>query len=363
VDDVPKEIFARVNILVINYDRLEAYQDLLHSRVWGVCIVDECHLLKTPEAKRSQIALKIQASKRLALSGTPIPNRPIEIYGILSWLAPTLWPVKERFRFALRYCAAKQTVFGWDLGGASNLSELSQRLHSTLMLRRLKKDVLTFLPRKRRTIIELSSDVNLKELLEQELAAFHEFETRGFSPDQYKAKVRSLKTAKLRAQDNLAKLRHQTALAKVPLVVEFVTEVLRTGSEKVTVFAHHRDVIQALDERLGRFHPVQLVGGMSPLKRQQAIDQFQSDPATRVFIGNIVAAGTGITLAPASSHCVFAEMSWVPAEMSQCEDRHHRIGTRDSVLIQHLVLSGSLDAIMVHRLIKKQEVLDNVLES
>jgi SWI/SNF-related matrix-associated actin-dependent regulator of chromatin subfamily A-like protein 1 len=105
-------------------------------------VLDECHLLKTPEAKRSRIALKIQAARRLALSGTPIPNRPIELYSVLSWLDPTRWPSKERFRFALRYCAAKQTNFGWDLGGASNLGEFSKLLHSTLMLRRLKKDVL-----------------------------------------------------------------------------------------------------------------------------------------------------------------------------------------------------------------------------
>jgi SWI/SNF-related matrix-associated actin-dependent regulator of chromatin subfamily A-like protein 1 len=152
----------------------------------------------------------------------------------------------------------------------------------------------------------------------------------------------------------------KTALAKVPLVVEFVTEALRTGSEKVVVFAHHRDVIQALDERLGRFHPVQVVGGMSSLAKQRAIDEFQTNPSTRVFIGNIRAAGIGITLT-AASQCVFAELSWVPAEISQAEDRLHRIGVQDNVLVQHLVLAGSLDAIMVRRLLAKQEVLDGVL--
>jgi SWI/SNF-related matrix-associated actin-dependent regulator 1 of chromatin subfamily A len=146
------------------------------------------------------------------------------------------------------------------------------------------------------------------------------------------------------------------------LVVEFVTEVLRTGSEKVVLFAHHRDVIQALDERLGRFHPVQLVGGMSPLARQRAIDQFHTDPLTRVFIGNIRAAGPGINLSNCS-HCIFAELDWTPGIVSQAEDRCHRIGTRKSVLVQHLVLSGSVDAIMARTLIAKQAVLTKVFES
>jgi SWI/SNF-related matrix-associated actin-dependent regulator 1 of chromatin subfamily A len=361
VDQVPNELFARVNVVVINYDRLDTHQKLLHSRVWDLVTFDECHLLKTPEAKRSQAALKIQAARRLALSGTPIPNRPIEIYGVLSWLAPTLWPAKERFRFALRYCGAKQTAFGWDLGGASHLDELSAKLRSTLMLRRLKKDVLQTLPAKRRTIIELYPGVDLAGLLENEWRAFREFTERGLVPEDYSAKVRSLKSARLKARDNLAIVRHQTALAKVPLVVEFVTEALRTGSEKVVVFAHHRDVIQALDERLGRFHPVQLVGGMNPLARQRAIDQFHIDPMTRVFIGNIRAAGIGIDLSNCS-HCIFAELDWTPGIVSQAEDRCHRIGTKESVLVQHLVLAGSLDAVMARTLIAKQAVLSEVLE-
>src|SRR5262249_48418891 len=90
-------------------------------------------------------------------------------------------------------------------------------------------------------------------------------------------------------------------------------------------------------------------------------DRFQNDPLCRVFVGNIVAAGVGITLAPASAHCLFAELSWVPAEITQAEDRLHRIGTRDNVLVQHLVLAGSLDAIFVRTLLAKQKILDRIL--
>ena len=131
---------------------------------------------------------------------------------------------------------------------------------------------------------------------------------------------------------------------------------------KIVIFAHHRDVIARLVTGLSRFNPVILVGGMIPQARQNSIDAIQGDPSVRIFIGNIQAAGTGITLAPASSVCLFAELSWTPAEMTQCEDRLHRIGTKDSVHVQHLVLEGSLDAMMVKVLIKKQRILDAVLE-
>jgi SWI/SNF-related matrix-associated actin-dependent regulator 1 of chromatin subfamily A len=151
-------------------------------------------------------------------------------------------------------------------------------------------------------------------------------------------------------------------LAKLALVKEFVKELFRNGSGKIVIFAHNRDVIDRLKEALRDFVPVILRGDMSPIARMEAVNRFRSDPTVRIFIGNIQAAGTGITLAPASSHCVFTEMSWVPAEMTQAEDRLHRIGTRDNVLVQHLVLEGSLDAIMIRWLIAKQEILANVLD-
>jgi SWI/SNF-related matrix-associated actin-dependent regulator 1 of chromatin subfamily A len=361
VDEVPDAILARVSVLVINYDRLVQDRELLESRVWGLAIYDEVHLLKTMEAKRSQVALKIQAVKRLALSGTPLPNRPIELYGILAWLNPILWPPKDRFRFALRYCGAVQTHFGWDLSGASHLDELRKRLRSTVMLRRTKQEVLPFLPSKSRTIVELFPEANLQELLEEEWAAFRQFEATGATVESYSAKVKSLKSARLNAREHLARIRHKTALEKVPLCSEFITEALRTGSEKIIVFAHHRDVIAELDKRLGRFFPVRVVGGMTPLQKQKAIDQFQRDPGCRVFLGNIKAAGVGIDLSHCS-HVAFVELDWVPGNVTQAEDRAWRIGIHTSVLVQHLVLAGSLDAIMARTLIAKQAVLSEVLE-
>lgn len=95
--------------------------------------------------------------------------------------------------------------------------------------------------------------------------------------------------------------------------------------------------------------------------RQAAVDAFQGDPNVRVFIGSITAAGVGITLT-ASSHVVFAELDWVPGNLTQAEDRCHRIGQRESVLVQHLVLDGSLDARMAKILVRKQEIIDKALD-
>jgi SWI/SNF-related matrix-associated actin-dependent regulator 1 of chromatin subfamily A len=355
-------------IVIINYDRLRQHWVITGELRWDLVIFDECHYLKNPEARRTKIATAIKADRRLALSGTPLLNRPVELLPVITWLDPVNWPRNKWHEFGLRYCGGSWNGFGWEYTGATNLEDLSVRLRSTVMLRRTKAEVLPSLPAKFRSVIELSVNSNLRRIVQTELWAFeHWMEVQSgasFGPttDGYKTSVRNLHRFRGETRDNLAKARHETALAKVPLVAEYVRELFRDGSGKIVIFAHHRDVISQLATELLEFGPVTLTGGSSTRERAQVVDRFQSDPLVRVFIGNIQAAGIGIALAPASSHCVFAEVSWIPAEMTQAEDRLHRIGTVSNVLVQHLVLEGSLDAIMIRRLIKKQEIISEVLE-
>jgi SWI/SNF-related matrix-associated actin-dependent regulator 1 of chromatin subfamily A len=360
VDSVSAEalIFTHA-ITIINYDRLHANREALLSVTWDLVILDESHFIKSREAKRTIVATALKATRRVALSGTPILNRPAELLSVLSWLSPQHWPESGWHQYELRYCNAFWDGFGWDTSGASNLDELSAKLRATVMLRRTKVEVLSELPSKMRAVIELSPTLKLKALVKAELAIF-EKAAQQRQDEQFRVSVQNLTVNPEQvAGDNLAVIRHQTALAKVPLVAEFVRETLDGGVSKIVIFAHHRNVIAALENALTLYRPVILVGGMNPRDRQASIDTFHIDPACRVFIGNLIAAGVGITLT-ASSQVVFAEMSWVPAELTQAEDRCHRIGTRDSVIVQHLVLAGSLDAIMAKVLLKKQKVLDSI---
>jgi SWI/SNF-related matrix-associated actin-dependent regulator of chromatin subfamily A-like protein 1 len=359
----PLHLFERSDILLINYDRLHRFTHLLEHNCYDLAVLDECHFAKSSLAKRTKAATSIKARRRLALSGTPLLNRPIEILPVLSWLDPQRWPRNAWHEFGLRYCGAFWNGFGWDTSGASNLSELAAQLRSTVMIRRTKAQVLPQLPPKLRTVIELSpASTEMKALVMRELDAFKKI-VGPFNGDQFSDSARNLKIHRDAIDwENLSVARHQTALAKAPLVAEFVTEMLEGSNQKIVIFAHHRDVVASLQNVLVKYHPVILIGGMSPQDKQNSIDMFQLDPSVRVFIGNIQAAGVGITLAPASSYCVFAELSWVPAEMSQCEDRLNRIGQRECVLVQHLVLEGSLDAMMAKVLLKKQRILEQVLE-
>lgn len=354
------------DVVVINYELLGKWE-LELSRDWDMLIADECHYVKNREAKRTKRLFALQARRKLFLTGTPILNRPVEIYPIAGHLAPDEFG--HFWAFAKRYCKPTRNRFGWDFSGASRLDELHERLRSTIMIRRAKADVLPNLPPKRRQVIELSSE-HLAQQIAREAEAWNEhsqklvelrMRARGPQTDPATA---AEELAELRKRVNvafgeLAKLRRETALAKVPLLVEHMRNSIE-ASGKLVVFAHHRDVIAELAAPFGDA-AVTLTGGDRVEARQAAVDRFQEDPSCSVFIGSITAAGLGLTLT-AASHVVFAELDWVPAYLTQAEDRTHRIGQENSVLIQHLVLQDSLDSRMVRTLIRKQRVVDQVVD-
>jgi SWI/SNF-related matrix-associated actin-dependent regulator 1 of chromatin subfamily A len=361
------------DIVIINYDVVDRHKDNLSKLDWDLLVIDEAHYLKNPSAKRTKAifgykkAPGISAKQKLFLTGTPILNKPIELFSLLNSLDPKEW--SSRWKYAHRYCDAKYNDFGWDFSGSSNLEELQDRLRSSLMVRRLKEDVLTELPAKRRQVIELPSDKSMMSLIKSENTAWEDKDSTlsalrasvmlasvSDNQEQYNQAVHQLKEGTSSVFSNLSKLREEIALKKLPYVIEH----LNSFEEKVVVFAHHKSVVSELKDKLGD-QAVMLVGDMSMEDRQYSVDEFQNNPKVKYFIGSIMAAGVGITLTAAST-VVFAELDWVPGNMSQAEDRCHRIGQLNSVLVQHLVLEHSLDAKIIRKLIKKQEVIDKALD-
>lgn len=366
------------DVVVMNYDIAGKFEKAITATVWDLFICDECHHLKNPKAARTKIVLGkkargqepghdgVKARRRVFMSGTPLINRPIELFPLLRSLEPGKWGFKDQ----IRYCAGFQNGWGWDFSGASHLDELHNRLRSTVMVRRLKKDVLKDLPPKRRQIIEIAANGSAG-LVREEAEAFAAHEARlttlkakvaaaAMADDQtgYAALADQLKKAYSVAFEEIAKQRHAVAVAKIPAVIEHLRLAMDEG--KVVCFAHHRDVVDALQAEFGAA-AVHLYGGMTEADKDAAVRAFQEDPTVTLFIGSITAAGVGITLT-ASSHVVMAELDWRPGIVSQAEDRTHRIGQADAVLVQHLVLEGSLDAKMVKTIVRKQDVADRVLD-
>jgi SWI/SNF-related matrix-associated actin-dependent regulator 1 of chromatin subfamily A len=362
--------FSNTDIVIVNYEGLIRLKNL-DAREWDIAIVDEAHYIKNAKTQRSRAVKSIRARRQVRLTGTPIVNRPVELYNVIEDLGGN-WG--SFFSFAKRYAGAHHNGFGWDFSGAQNLDELQRRLRESIMVRRLKMDVLKELPSKIRQIIEVEADstraqkaVRLEQLQEEEseerladLRAQVEL-SKAESDEAYKAAVQRLHEASQVDFQEMSRLRHETAIAKIPAVVAHITNALEDNDNKIIIAAHHHDVIADLAEALADSHPVTLTGENNERDRQASVDAFQTDPNVRVFIGSITAAGVGITLT-ASSHVVFAELDWVPGNITQMEDRAHRIGQTETVLVQHIVLSGSLDARMAQILVNKQNVIDSSLD-
>ena len=373
-----KNCLPDADIIICNYDIAHKYKQHLDAVQWDVLIADEAHYLKNPKTKRTQAVFgsdkgdvsAIKAHKRIVMTGTPIPNRVKEIWPILRYLDGNTW--NNFVQFGIRYCAGHRGQYGWNFDGASYLSELQDKLRSTIMVRRLKEEVLKELPAKIRQVVHLEQNGDAG-MIAQENKAYADFERNMLrmkaeaelalleSEQAYNAAVEKLKTFKKVAFQELSLFRHALAVSKADAVIEFVQNAIEDENHKVVLFAHHTDVIDKFKAAFGD-KAVSLTGSTPMLERQKAVDRFQTDKSVQVFIGNILAAGVGLTLT-ASSHVVFAELDWVPGNMQQAEDRTHRIGQKNTVLVQHLVYNGSLDAKMAQTLVDKQNVMDTMLDA
>jgi len=414
--------FPDTNVVIVNYDMLDTFDDQIKSRSWDLLICDEAHLLKSqttvrykcvfggrrkathgthPETGKKVVKKKaktyrpIIAQRSLYLTGTPILSKPVELWSMVSACDP-LGLGKSWDRYVDRYCDAYPGDFGLDVSGASNIEELNRLLRERFMVRRDKRAVLKELPDKRRELIVLPHDKLEKPLrkersiVEKAMAAF-ERDVLGLDdtdPDfYYIAAIEGLTdkiAGALDAQDSeeldwnkaisslsepdqimfaeLSLAREEVARAKVGMVVEHVQKLLEC-EEPVILFAHHKSVISDLGSRL-RADGVkvgEVTGSVPSHKRQDIVDAFQ-DGATDVIIGNITAMGVGFTLTR-SSHVVFAELDWVPAMIEQAEDRAWRHGQKNAVLIQHIVVDGSIEARMAQSIVAKMEIIHAALDA
>jgi len=372
IDDWP----AKPEIVVINYDRLHRFHEELRKRVWSVLVIDEAHYCKNPKARRTQqivgrrawkdqpAVAPIPAHVRLMMTGTPIVNRPKELWPLVHYLDPEYW--NHGGHYMRRYCGGGWGPYGYQAEGARNLDELHRRLRESVLVRRLKADVLTELPPKRRQIIVLNANGASKVVrMEREIYERHERdmaeatlarETAETEEDYQRAAKRLQHLRKVMFEE-ISLVRHEVGLAKVPHVIEH----LQNTDGKVVVFAHHKDVLQKIAEEVGEGNYAMVTGDIEIRQRQAQVDLFQQDPSVRFFFGTIGAAGVGLTLT-AASHVVFAELDWVPGNVTQAEDRCHRIGQLENVLVQHLVFDQSLDARMVEIIVEKQKIIEQALD-
>ncbi|VVA39738.1 PREDICTED: SWI/SNF-related matrix-associated [Prunus dulcis] len=340
---------------IISYDVVPKLQNLLMASEFKVVIADESHFLKNAQAKRTTACLPVikKAQYAILLSGTPALSRPIEIFKQLEALYPDVY--KSVHEYGNRYC--KGGTFGL-YQGASNHEELHNLMKATVMIRRLKNDVLSELPVKRRQQVFL--DLAEKDM-KQINALFRELEVvkAKIKACQIKEEVDSLKFAE---KNLINKIYTDSAEAKIPAVLDYLGTVIEAGC-KFLVFAHHQSMIDSIYQFLlkKKVGCIRIDGSIPTVSRQAYVTEFQEKDSVKAAVLSIKAGGVGLTLTAAST-VIFAELSWTPGDLIQAEDRAHRIGQVSSVNIYYLLANDTVDDIIWDVVQSKLENLGQMLD-
>lgn len=362
VDELDVSVLPDVKIInskyvIVNYDQLRKFSAALASMAWELIIIDEAHYVKNEKAQRTRTLIEIiqkSQAKVLAMTGTPVSNRPKDLIDLRANLEN--WTNKERWHDYFFFCGAKKVKIGrkevWDISGAQNLDIFNRERIINISVRRTKKHVLTELHGVQRTLIELDNkngkiaEREYRELMQAiDAVGFDEAIRQlpnGFSNDD---------------GGSFAARRQAVALEKLPDCINFIDDLL-AAEQKIVVFAWHKAVIAKLREHYGEICVV--LDGSTPQKeRESAIVEFQLGAKAKVFIGNIKAAGIGITLT-AASHVVFVETTFVPSDIEQAESRLDRLGQTQLVNSYFLVQKKSIDSVILKKVLKKERTIAQI---
>ena len=349
-----KKFSTESDFVIVNYDILKNFHDmkdkdksLLNQSEFELVILDEAHMISNPQAQRTKIINHYVKNIKRAwlLTGTPMTSRPMNYYNLLNIIES---PVAQNWMaYAIRYCQGYQFTAGnrkvWNVTGASNLEELRDRT-SKQILRRLKEDVLD-LPDK------IISPVYLR------LKSKEYEELMGDYYDWFDNKKDE--SSSLTVQfSKLMKVRKVIANEKTKQTIEFAENIIEQG-KKVIIFTNFTDTLQTIYQHFGK-QAVYLDGSCSKPHRQHAVDEFQDNEKIKVFVGNLKAAGVGLTLT-AAEVVIMNDLSFVPAEHAQAEDRAYRYGQKSNVLVYYPLYENTIEGAIYDILNRKKEIIRTVM--
>jgi SWI/SNF-related matrix-associated actin-dependent regulator 1 of chromatin subfamily A len=340
---------------IVSYDLCRGtLRQTLENGGWDYVVIDEAHYLKTPDALRTRAlfgggenewpGITQEVGKIVALTGTPLPNRPRECYTLVRNLCWDAFDWASYDQFAFKF---NPSYMGREEVG--RLPELQNRLRCNLLVRRLKREVLTQLPEVMFELSYVETTADVRRVLHAEAMI-------DIDPTD-------LTGTSMAVQGEISTLRREMGEAMAPQVVDHVKDALDGGVDKLVLFAHHRSVMDTLEAGLAKFGVCRIDGATSPVNREIRKRQFMTDPGKRVMLGNIQSMGTGVDgLQEVASLVIFAEASWVPGENHQAVDRLHRIGQRSAVLARFMVAEGSFAERILGTAIGKERNIHDALD-
>lgn len=340
-------------LVIINYDILKPWLPFLQDHKFRTIVLDEAQYVMNRRRQRSKLVRSLckRVPYLLALSGTPLTNRPAELWNILNLLRPKLYP--SFFSYALNHCNPQRKPWGWEFKGAERLDTLHRDLKRTMMIRRRKVDVLKDLPEKSRHVFNMrlsSADQEQYDTAAEDIIRW----LMQWKPTKVPAAERAKRLVRMGYLKRLA------AELKLPMVIDWINEFLMESDGKLIVFGIHKNVMKPLWDQY-KNQAVLITGSVTGRKRQQAVEIFQSQKKCRLLLGNIRAAGVGLNLTAASTMAT-VELGWTPGEHIQAEGRCLRIGSRYPVSYYYLITQNTIETELCSLIQEKQSVLDQVLD-
>jgi SWI/SNF-related matrix-associated actin-dependent regulator 1 of chromatin subfamily A len=349
-----KNFNTDADYVIINYDIIKNFHDpkkkddseILKAN-FDLVIVDEAHYIKNGQAQRTKLIndLVKTVDRLWLLTGTPMTSRPMDYFNLLSLVDS---PVSKNWMaYAIRYCQGYQFNVGgrkvWNITGASNLDELRERTAATI-LRRLKENVLD-LPDKIITPVYLRlKSKNYEEVMGE----YYDWYDK--NPDESKSLTVQF--------SKLTKVRQIIADEKISQTIEIAENIIEQD-KKVIIFCNFTDSLNKIIEHFGK-SAVKLDGSMSKPERQRSVDEFQDNPKVKVFVGNIKAAGVGITLTAAEA-VIMNDLSFLPSDHAQAEDRAYRYGQKNNVLVYYPIFENTIEGVIYDILNNKKQVIATVM--
>jgi len=366
-------VFSSVKFIIVSFEMAKK-QSMIEKIVKvkpNMSIVDEAHYLKSHGSQRSKVLLPFLMRRKrvLLLSGTPALSRPKEIYNLLRIIRPDKY---QNFKpFGNRYCAPSLSRFSnaIEYVGSENRSELHYVL-STIMIRRLKKEVLSELPPKNRQKRIIETDMSVIRQMEVIKSKAERESGGGTSLDSIISNIMMEQTSTpvsggggTGQQLLFTQLFSLSAKAKVKGVCEFL-ELFFDYDKKYVVFGHHMEMLNGIETYLKdkKQGYMRIDGSTSAKVRDSNVRAFQNkDNNIKFAVLSITACAEGLTLT-ASSTVIFAEMYWTPAKMMQAEDRVHRISQEENVDIYYLMGKDTLDDFIFQKIRSKFDLTSEILD-
>lgn len=327
-----KRIVNHGGIIIVNYDILHNWESQLMSLSPKALVIDEAHFIKERSRLRSKTVkrMSLKIPYRIALSGTPVTNKPTDLWHILNVIRPDEYPSFPKF--AWKWTRPVKKRWGWDYSRTKDIKKLHEHLKNTCMIRRTKNQVMSQLPEKTRSIVPLDI-VNASEYKKAD---------KDFL--KWLSNISKAKGEMAKKAFALTKFGYTLRLAldgKMPNVMKWIDNYLEESDSKIVVFGHTVETLKELHKKHHK-HSVLIYGGVPMKKRKPLVAKFHNDKNCRIFFGNTVACGTGINLT-AASDLAFIEVPKTPAELMQAEDRIHRIGQKKRVVIHYLIAKNTIE--------------------